>query len=68
MIDAGCTVLILINVSAVINTPCPFSKNNVILTCVNSWLLVGMRYLFEMGYTLKGKNLFLEEQILFFKS
>ena len=35
---------------------------------MNSCLLLWMRYLFDMGSTIKEKNLLLEEQILSFKS
>ena len=33
-----CTILILINVPALINTPYVFSENNVILTYIDGWM------------------------------
>lgn len=41
------------------------SENNVLLNCMNLCLLLQMRQLSEMGYTLTGKK---EEQIFSFKS
>ena len=40
--------------------PLPLSENNEIFICMNSILLLGMREFFEMGSTLKGKNLLLD--------
>ena len=67
LIPINAPVLIPVNAPALINAPCIFSENNVILTCMNSCLVLWMRQL-ETGSTLKGKNLLLEEQILSFKS
>ena len=51
------------NAPVLINGLSLFS-DNVILTHINSCLLLWMVYLFKMWSTLKGKNLLLEEQIL----
>ena len=60
--------LYYMNTPALINAPCLFSENNALLTCMNLGLLHWIMLLFDMGSTLKGKNLLLEEQILSFKS
>ena len=55
-------VLILIIVPSLINAPCLFSANNVILTCVNFCLFQLMMQLIDTESTLKEKNLLLKER------
>ena len=57
------TVLILINVPA----SCPFSKTTVITNLEEFCLLHWVMLVFDMGSTLKGKNLLLQEQFFSFK-
>ena len=58
-------ILIIMN-APVLKTLPAFLKH--MLYCMNFFLLPWKRYLFQIGSSLKGKNLLLEEQVLSFKS